>query len=167
MSAVSDVLEYRLSGGGGNANPDSSLGGAASATEIVNSTKENLFSSVSSTEVNNGSKKYRCIYLYNSGAVTLSGIGTWISTKTQSADTSIFIGVGTSSVGTVGTEQTIANEDAAPSGVTFTAPVSSSTPLYLPDLPANNYLPLWIRRDVTVGAEGAIDDYARLNFDEV
>jgi hypothetical protein len=41
----------------------------------------------------------------------------WISSNTPASDTQIAIGVGTAAVN--GTEQTVANESTAPSGVTF------------------------------------------------
>ena len=46
----------------------------------------------------------------------------WIASNTPSADTTIEIALGSSAVN--GTEQTIANESTAPTGVTFSAPSS-------------------------------------------
>ena len=46
----------------------------------------------------------------------------WIASNTPSADTTIEIALGSSAIN--GTEQTIANENTAPTGVTFSAPSS-------------------------------------------
>ena len=68
--------------------------------------------------------EYRCFYVHNAmhATLTMQNSVIWIQSNTTSADTSIEIALGSSAVN--GTEQTIANENTAPTGVTFSAPSS-------------------------------------------
>ena len=60
MPIVSGDIKYYLSGGGGNTNPNASLGGAISSTEITPASLHNLFDLVSSADASAGTDDYRC-----------------------------------------------------------------------------------------------------------
>lgn len=62
MPVSSGDIVYILSGGTGNANPDSSLGGGPSSTSIASN---RLFDNVSEAEVTAGYTDYRCFYVAN------------------------------------------------------------------------------------------------------
>lgn len=163
MPIITGDFVLRLSGGAANAVGDASLGGAKSANS-VSLTVNQLFDVVSAAEAAAGRVEYRCVYLHNnSGADTMTALRAWISANTPLAGTTIDIGVGTSAVN--GTEQTIASETTAPSGVTFSAPASAAAGLALGNIPPGQHRALWIRRTVSAGSGSAPADSATLDFD--
>lgn len=152
MPIISTDIKYRLSGGGANTDPALSLGGAKSSTDAPSG----LLDTVSSVEAAAGDTEYRCEYVHNNhGTLTLEGAKVWIQANTPSADTALEIGLGTSAVNA--TEQTIANEGVAPSGVTFVAAVNEAGAISLGDIPAGQHRAIWIKRIVTAGAVASSD----------
>lgn len=162
MPIVAGDIEYRLSGGAANADPDLSLGGAKSSEELVDNTDENLFDDVSGAEHTAGDVEYRCIYVHNAhGSLTLTSAVVWIQSDTSGADSDISIAVGTAAVN--GTEQTIANESTAPSGVSWSdAATSRAAGLALGDLPAGQHKAVWIRRTISAGSTPQAADTASI-----
>lgn len=162
MSIVASDIKFRLSGGGANTDPDAALGGAKSSTQVVDNTLENLFDSVSGAEHAAGRTEYRCIYVHNAHAtLALTTAKFWLPSDTPSADTDLSVAVGTSAVN--GTEQTIANETTAPTGVTWSdAATSHATGLALGDIPAGQHRAVWIRRTTSAGSTAAPGDTASL-----
>lgn len=154
MAIVSTDIIYRLSGGAGNTDQNASLGGVKSSTAASAS----IFDDVSSAEASSGDTEYRCVYVHNNhGALTYLGSKVWIQANTPSADTDVAIGLGTSAVND--TEQTVANENTAPSGVVFSAPSSFTGGLSIGDIPAGQHKAVWIRRTVNAGATVASDSF--------
>lgn len=152
MAIASTDIQYRLSGGAGNASPAASLGGAKSTTAAGTS----IFDDVSSAEAVAGDTEYRCVYVHNAHAsLTLVGAVAWVPTNTPSASTTVDVGVGTSAVN--GTEQTVADENTAPSSVTFAAAATQGAGIALGDIPAGQSRAVWLRRTITAGA-GAVND---------
>lgn len=152
MPITSADIEYRLSGGAANSNPDASLGGAKSS-ELV---PVDLFDDVSSAESAAGDTEYRCFYIHNAHAtLTLQNAVVWIVSNTTG--NRIAIGVGTSAVN--GTEQTFANENTAPAGVTFSQPASKGAGLALGSLPPGQHKAVHIRRTVAAATSAANDAY--------
>lgn len=157
MPIVASDIKERLSGGGGNSDPNASLGGAKSSTEVTDNTTHNLWDVVSSAESSAGDTEYRCIYIHNGhGTLTLQNAAVYINTNTPSADTEVTIGLGTSAIN--GTEQTVADESSAPSGVTFSTAAGSGNALAIGNIPAGQHKALWIRRVVSSSAAAANDD---------
>ena len=153
MSPIaSSDIKYRLSGGGSNSDPNASLGGAKSSTEVTDNVDNNLFDDVSGAEHTAGDVEYRCIYVHNGhGSLTLLSAVVWIQSDTSGADSDISIGVGSAAVN--GSEQSIANESAAPADVSFSdAAVSRATGLALGDIPAGQHKAVWIRRTISAGS---------------
>ncbi len=164
MPIVSSDIKQRLSGGGSNTDPNASLGGAKSSTEITDNSLHNLFDIVIGDESAAGDTEYRCFYLHNAHAtLTWESVKVWIGTQTPSADTAMEIGLGTSAVN--GTEQTVANEGTAPSGVTFSAPSNKAGGLSIGNIPAGQHKAIWVKRIITAGAAAVNSDAATINFE--
>ena len=152
MPIISTDIKYRLSGGGSNTDPALSLGGAKSSTDAPSG----LLDTVTSGEAATGDTEYRAIYVHNAHAtLTLEAAKLWIQANTPSADTTLEVGLGTSAVNA--TEQTVANEGVAPSGVTFVAAADEAGAISLGDIPAGQHRAVWIKRIVTAGAAASND----------
>ena len=154
MAIQSSDIHYRLSGGASNTNPLASLGGAKSTTDASTT----IFDDVSSAEASAGDVEYRCVYVHNAHAsLTLLGAVLWIPTNTPSTSTTIDVGVGTSAVN--GTEQAVADENTAPTGITFAAAATLAAGVALGDIPAGQSRAVWLRRTVTAGAAAYNDSF--------
>ena len=153
MAIVSTDIQYRLSGGASNSDPALSLGGVKSSTAA-----SNYFDDVSSAEASAGDTEYRCVYVHNNhGTLTLIGAKVFIQTNTPSSDTDVAIGLGSSAIN--GTEQTVANESTAPTGVSFSAPTTFAGGLAIGDLAAGAHKAVWVRRTVNAGAAAYADSF--------
>jgi len=164
VSAAS--LKYYLSGGSGNTNPNASLGGARSTTEVAG-TINNLFDDVSGSESTAGSTEYRCLYFRNEDADADGLISPilWFTSNTPSATTAMSMGI--DPAGKNGTATTISTEVEVPSGVSFSAPSTKATGLALPSGPydQNDYVAIWLRRVVDSGTSSATNDPATLRVE--
>ena len=161
MAIIASEIVMCLSGGGANSNPNSSLGGAISSTELVDNTLNNLFDNVSGAESEAGDVEYRCVYIRNDNAsLTMQNAVAWIQTNTPSAGSTIDIGLGTSAIN--GTEQTVANESTAPSGVTFSAAATEGAAIALGNIPFGQHRSFWIRRTISAGASAYNNDSATI-----
>ena len=150
MPIISTDIVYRLSGGASNTDVNASLGGAKSSTS-VGTGLHNLFDVVGSAEAATGDTEYRCVYVYNNhGSLTMQSAKIWISSNTPSTDITVEIALGSSAVN--GTETSVANENTAPSGPTFSAPASEGAALSIGDIPAGQHKAVWIKRIVNTGA---------------
>lgn len=154
MAIASTDIIHRLSGGASNATPITSLGGVKSS----NAAGATIFDDVAAGESAVGDIEYRCLYVHNAHAtLTLTAPVVWIATNTPSPGTSIDVGVGTSAVNA--TEQTVADENTAPSGVTFSAAATQGAGVALGDIPPGQSRAYWIRRTVTAGAAAYADSF--------
>jgi hypothetical protein len=148
MAIQSTEIIQRLSGGAANASAAASLGGAKSSTVAP----AGRFNTAAGPESSAGSVKYRCIYVHNANAsLTLVGATAVVQSDTPDSTTIIDIGVGSSAIN--GTEQTIADENTAPVGVTFGA-----GPVTLGDIPAGQHRALWERRTISAGCPAITGD---------
>jgi len=164
MAIVAGDIDFRLSGGAANSDPDAALGGAKSSTELTDATLENLFSNAPAAESEAGSVKYRCFYVHNNhGSLALQNAEIWISANTPSGDTVAAIGLGTSAVN--GTEQTVADEDTAPSGVTFSSADGQDNALSIGNIPADEHKAIWVRRTISAGAGAYNPDNMVINVE--
>lgn len=151
MPIVASDIKNRLSGGSSNSNVNASLGGVKSSVEIVDATLHNLFDIISSVEGLTGDTEYRCYYIHNGHAtLTMQNVRAYISANTPDTDTSVEIGLGTSAV--AGTEQTIANESTAPSGVTFSTAAGIGNALTIPNMAPGESKAIWVKRIVSASA---------------
>src|SRR5687767_132851 len=157
MPILSADIKVRLSvltGSAGNtvaqANPNNALGKYISTTDVVDATLNNLFDDVTGDENAASEAEYRCIFIYNShGTLTLQSAKLWISAEVAGG-AAIAIGLdpaGVVAVGSVSAQATIiANEDAAPAGVSFSSPTTKSTGLNIGNLAAGQCIGVWVRR---------------------
>src|SRR5687768_7841075 len=151
---AADIKEYKSTFSAGGID---SLGGAITATEITDNTTHNIWDLVSSAESSTGDTEYRCIYVKNThGSLTLQSAKVWIQTQTPSSDTSIEIGLGSSAVN--GTEQSVANENTAPTSVTFSTAAGEGNALSIGNIPNGQHKAIWIKRIVGTNATAANDD---------
>lgn len=160
MPLASTDIEYRLSGGASNTDPDASIGGAMSSTEITSGSLHNLFDVVSSSEASSGDTEYRCFYVTNnysgSPIIQAQNILTFIQTVTPSTDTSVEIGLATEGIDS--TVSAIADESTAPVGVTFVSASTSPSTLSLPNLNPSQFIGVWIKRIVSSSASAYNND---------
>jgi hypothetical protein len=164
MPAIStSELKVYLSGGNGNTDPDASLGGIISTTELVDNTLHNLFAKVSAAEALAGSVKYRGIYLKNTnGTLTYEDAVAYISSQTTSGDTSLKISV--ADEGVSATMQTIVNENTAPSGEVFSTADGVGNGLAIGNMAAGSYIGIWVERTVNASATAYGSDTAILGW---
>jgi hypothetical protein len=164
MAITSSDLKIYLSGGAANSDPNASLGGAISSTEVTDNTTHNLFDQVSGTESNAGDTEYRGVYLKNThGSLTLQNTKIYISSNTGSADTTIDIALDGGA--TNATMETLSDESTAPSGETFTAPTTYAGGLSIGSLAAGEKKGLFIRRTVNASAAAVNDDAVTIKYD--
>lgn len=160
--ASTDIKAY-LSGGGANSDPNASLGGVISSVELSATPLHNLFDQVASAEASAGDTEYRCIYVKNTHAtLTAQNLKVYVNTESPSADTDEEIGLGTSVIS--GTEQTIADEDTGPVGVTFAQANGAGAALAIGDLAPGEWKAIWIKRVVSASAAAANDDGPTITF---
>jgi hypothetical protein len=165
---MSDVIESAdikiyLSGGAGNTDPNASLGGVISATEVVDDNLHNLFAKVSAAEALAGSTKYRGIYIKNENGHTLTweDVKAYINSQSTSPDTSVEIAVALEVADE--TMDTIANEDTAPDpAVDFTATTDPDLGKDVGDLEDGSYRGIWVKRIVSPSASAFGNDTAEL-----
>lgn len=159
MAIVEADIEFRLSGGATNTDPTKALGGAMSTDPggvIVSGDVHNLFDAVTGDQAAAGHTDYRCFYVKNDhGSLTWIAPKLWELVETTSADTTYQFAL--AGEGVDGTAETIANETAAPSGESFTAPTSKGAGLSIADVPPGKAFAVWIKRIVDAGADPAND----------
>jgi hypothetical protein len=150
MPIVQADIQYRLSGGAANASAAASIGGAKSSNAVPAA----MFDDVNSTESAAGDTEYRCFYVHNNhGSLALQNAVVWLTANTTG--NRISIGIGSSALN--GTEQTVADEGTAPSGVSFTQPATKGAGISLGSIPAGQHRAVWVRR-VIAAATGASND---------
>lgn len=153
MPITSAEIVYRLSGGAANSNANASIGGAKSSTVVPAA----LFDDVTSAESAAGDTEYRCIYVHNAnGALTMQNAVLWITANTTA--NRIAVGVGSSAVN--GTEQTVADENTAPTGVAFSQPTAKGAAIALGNIPAGQHRAVWMRRAITAASAASNDTYS-------
>lgn len=152
MAIVAGDLKLYLTGGAANADPLLSLGGVASSVQFTDATLDKLFASVSPAEAAAGSVKYRALSFKNTSAFTAYAAAIFIAQETTSAGTTVALAF--DSTGT----QSIVNEDTAPTGLTFSTPLSLATAIALGDVAAAGVARIWFRRTTSAGAAQAADE---------
>jgi hypothetical protein len=151
MAILAANLQLFLTGGALNADAALSLGGTTSSVAFTDATLQNLFANVSPAEALAGSVKYRALSFKNLAAETAYAAVIYLSQETSSADTTVAIAY--DATGT----QSVVNENTAPTGLTFTTPLSLAAGIALGDVAASGVKRIWFRRTVTAGAAAAND----------
>jgi hypothetical protein len=134
MAISASDLEFYLSGGSSNSTPDAALGGVISSSAITNASDNNLFDDVSGDEADSGDTEYRCFYVKNNhGSITLQNSKIWFSLNTTSSDDTLDIAL--AGEGLNSSAETIANENTAPRGESFSAPANKGAGLSVGRIP--------------------------------
>lgn len=155
-------LELRLSGGAANTDKNAALGGARSTAGggVVPTalTANSIFDDVSGAEEQAGDIEYRGLYVYNAGDVDAENVKVWLSANTPDAQTQIALALADEAIGT-GAIETIADENTAPSGPSFTEPANEGAGLAVGTIPAGSHKGIWVRRTVGAGAGASADTF--------
>jgi hypothetical protein len=151
MAIVAGDLKLYLTGGAANADPTLSLGGVTSSVLFTDNTLDKLFASVTPAEGLAGSVKYRALTFKNTSALTAYAAAIYIAQETTSTDTTVALAY--DATGT----QSIVNENTAPTGLSFSTPLSLATAIALGDVLAAGVARIWFKRTVTAAAVLAAD----------
>lgn len=152
------VIEYKLTGGAGNTDPDASLGGVTSSQTLSTTALNNLFDNILPTEIVSGDRvEYRAIAIKNTGDATAKNVEFFF---TDTPNSESIVAFWYDSTGT----QSIANETTEPVGATgnWTTPLTGSKYSFS-DLAAGAEYRIWIRRTVDQNATNLNDDTATLH----
>ncbi len=162
MPIVTADVQFRLSGGASNTNPNTSLGGVMSSSAWAGGVLGDLFDNVSGTENTNSTVDFRCVYVRNNHAtLQWQAVFAWISAEVAGG-ANVAIGLDPAVAGngsTTGVAATVANETTAPAGVTFTSPTTKAGGLSLGSLNATLGRAIWIRRTATNSAAANADGF--------
>lgn len=157
----SDIKIY-LSGGSANTDPNASLGGERSTTELTDDTIANLFANVSAGEAETGSTKYRAVFVRNEHSTdTFEAIKAYIESQTT-GDSKIEISVATEDKNDP--IQTIADEDTAPNTQTFTDEEDPDNGQDVTDLEPNDFKGIWIKRIIDPNASATGEDSGQIGL---
>jgi len=160
MPITTSDIHYKLSvpsatqgGQSAQSNVNASLGKWCSTTDIVDATLNNLFDDISGDENAAQESEYRCIFIHNAHAtLTWQNVVVWISNETAGG-ANISIGLDTTAASSyTSTSQqalVVADENTAPSGVSFSSPTSKATGLSIGNLPAGYVKAIWVKRTAT------------------
>jgi hypothetical protein len=155
-------LELHLSGGAANTDKNAALGGARSTAGggVVPeaSTPNSLFDDVSGAEETAGDIEYRGVFVRNVGDVEAQSVVVWL-TDTADGGTTIAIAAADEAADDVDPIETIANENTAPSGPSFSTPTTEGGGISLGSIPAGFHKGLWIRRTITAGTGASADSF--------
>jgi hypothetical protein len=120
MPIVTTDIKFYLSGGAANSDPNASLGGVISSTEVSGTALNNIFDDVSGDESGPGDVEYRGIYVKNThGSLTLQGAKLWLESEVSGGGD---IAIALAGEGLNATMETVVNESTAPVGESFTSP---------------------------------------------
>lgn len=92
MAVTAEDISIVLSGGINNLDPNLSLGGDPSTTQIRDNLINNLFSDVTPDQAETGYEDYRCFYIFNDGDDPIYNVELWIESQVDGG-ASIELGV--------------------------------------------------------------------------
>jgi len=165
MAIVSSDILIRLAttaGAAGNstaqANPNNSLGKYISTTDLTTSAN-GLFDDISGAENAASTVDYRLVFVSNNHAsLAMLNAVAYLSAEVAGG-ASIAIGVDPTGITAKGASAiqavTIANENTAPAGVTFSSPTTAAGGIALGTIPAGSVVGVWVRR--TAANTAALD----------
>lgn len=145
------------SSGGGTAN---SLGGAITATQLIDGLLNDLYDNILAAESALGATDYRCIYFQNKNA-TLTYQAAILLIASNAPNPNVNCQIGLDPAGLNGVAAVIVDEFTPPVGVTFSEP-AIGTPFVLGDMAPDEFYPLWIARTVSPGASASAADNCAL-----
>lgn len=157
MAIVATDLKFYLSGGASNTDPNASIGGAISTTQVGS----NLFDDIGTAEAAAGDTEYRAYFVKNTNATdTAYACKIWIASNTIATATSMQIAV--CDEGVANTIETVGNESTAPTGPTFDDAEDEANALTIGTLTAGQAFGIWVKRVVTTTSTAFPNDTATL-----
>jgi hypothetical protein len=157
MAIVATDLKFYLSGGGSNVDPNASLGGAISSSQVGS----NLFDDIGTAEAAAGDTEYRAYFVKNTNATdTAYATKIWIASNTVATATSLQIAV--CDEGVANTIETVGNESTAPTGPTFDDAEDEANAMTIGNLAPGEAFGIWVKRVVTSTGTAFANDTATL-----
>lgn len=141
--------------------PNASLGDQISTTALTDNSLHNLFDVVTGDENAASDVEYRCLFVHNNhGSLAWQSPVLWITSEVAGGAAAAF-GWDTTAVSAVGSGSaqalTVANENTAPAGVSFSSPTSKATGIALgANIAAGSVKAFWVRR--TAANTAALDN---------
>lgn len=163
-------LQFRLTGGPTNSDPNASLGGVMSSNQVSETPMNNLFDNVSPGEGQSGDTEHRAIDIYNAGDADATEVAVYMSAETSSPDTRL--DMGKDSIGAHDSDwngPTISDEGDTPpdsqgGNISF-AHYTSSNKLSLPDIPSGKAVRVWLKRVVQANAGNTSNDQGTITIE--
>lgn len=160
MAAITSgeiLFKRSVSAAAGNttaqSDPNASLGDQISTTKWTGGSLNDLFDDVTGAENAASDVEYRCIFVHNSNASNVLENAVVYLQSEVGGGANIAIGVDPTAASAIGaaTAQavTVADENTAPAGVTFSSPTTAGTGVSLGNIPAGSCRAFWIRRTAT------------------
>lgn len=164
IEAADILLKYSETTGPGNTiagSANGSLGGFCSTTEITSATLHNLFDVISGAENIALEAEYRCFFVHNSNVTdTFLNVRVFLVSEVAGGANAA-VGVDATAASAVGSALaqavTVADEDTAPSGVSFTIPTDYAAGAIIGDLAPGEVRAVWVRRTTTNSAAQSND----------
>lgn len=153
MSIVPSDIGMYLTGGSSNTNPNLSLGGNVSSTEVVSNELHKLFRRITDSEASSGVTLYRCVAIKNKDpALEMRNVAFYMVVDSKSGDSLVTYSRAQAGKNTV--ETAVANEFTAPTGsnINFVAALQRSGGLNLGNLDQNEFFNVWIKYIVQPGS---------------
>lgn len=176
MPITTEILcKLSINTGPGNStaqgDPNDSIGGFMSSTQLTAATLNNLFDDVSGDENAASDVEYRLIFFHNSHAtLALTNAKVWLQSETAGGANAAIAADGTGVVSATSASaqaERVANENTAPSGETFTSPTTKAgSSISIASLGAGQVIGIWVRRSATnSGAQNLDGVVVRLEGD--
>lgn len=157
-------LTNTSSSGQTQSDPNASLGGYRSTTELSATSMKNLFDDVSVVEALLGDTEYRMIDVYNDGTGTAYGVQLYMQTATSSSSTELDFGYSSTNQphADAWNGEALSNESTAPASPSMSfSNYTKTSPLSLGTIPASQSKRVCVRRTVTAGAPWTAHDLGR------
>lgn len=157
-------LTNTSSSGQAQSDPNASLGGYRSTTELSATSMKNLFDDVSVVEALLGDTEYRMIDVYNDGTGTAYGVQLYMQTATSSSSTELDFGYSSTNQphADAWNGEALSNESTAPASPSMSfSNYTKTSPLSLGTIPASQSKRVCVRRTVTAGAPWTAHDLGR------
>jgi len=143
------------------ADPNDSIGGYISTTQITDATGQNLFDDITGARNEALEVDYRGFFVHNNhGSLTWQSVVVWLSAEVAGgADTAIALdGIGATAVNSGSTQmERLPDDTTAPTGESFSAPTTKGTGLSIGNLTSDQVHGIWVRRTATNSAAQSND----------
>jgi hypothetical protein len=136
--------------------PAASLGDQVSTTAVSGTALNNIFDDVTGDENAASDVEYRCVFILNNhGTLTLTGVKLWLASEVAGG-ASLALGADPTAASAKGSGSaqavTIATEQDAPAGVSFSAPTTKAAGISLGDIGPGQVKAFWLRRTAAASA---------------